>query len=343
MVPLQGSAGMFGPSCESCADLAVAELNQGSGILGREVDLVTIDGGAHPDVVAAAVGDLADRGQLDAVTGWHISAVRKALMRRLSGRIPYIYPALHEGEFRTPGLYMTGESPRGQLLPALSWLAAEAGARRWSVVGNDYVWPTRMASHAMSFFAANDLDCLGTSFVPMGTRDFTRQYAWMAEQAPDAVLMLLVGDDAVRFSRGFTRLGLDSSITRFSPILEENQLLAMGSAAGGHMYSAAGYFESLPTAGSLDFSRRYHRRFGVEAPVLNSIGQSCYEAISLLATMATRSGGISVAAMQSGADGTVIDGTRGTIRVTGNAVAQDVYLARVSGLDLEVVDRVHVA
>jgi ABC-type branched-subunit amino acid transport system substrate-binding protein len=343
VVPLQGSAGIFGPSCEACADLAVAELNRRSGILGREVELVTIDGGADPAVVAAEVGDLADRGMLDAVTGWHISAVRKALMRRLSGRIPYVYPALHEGEFRSPGLYMTGESPRDQLLPALAWLATEIGARRWSVVGNDYVWPTRMAAHATSFFAAHGLDFLGSSFVPLGSRDFTSQYRWLSRQMPDAVLVLLVGDDAVHFSRGFARLGLDSAITRFSPILEENQVLAMGAGAGANMYSAAGYFESLPTTGSLEFSRRYHQRFGIDAPALGSIGQSCYEAISLLASMATRSGSLAVGPMHGGADGTVVEGTRGTVRVQGNNVAQDVYLARVAALDLEIVDRIHVA
>lgn len=343
VVPLQGSAGIFGPSCEACADLAVAELNQSNGILGREVELVTIDGGAEPAVVASEVGDLIDRGELDAVTGWHISAVRKALMRRISGRIPYVYPALHEGEFRTPGLYMTGESPHDQLMPALSWLASQAGARRWCVVGNDYIWPTRMAAHATSFFAAGSLPFLGSSFVPLGTRDFTAQYRWLSRQAPDAVLVLLVGDDAVRFSRGFTRLGLDSAITRFSPILEENQVLAMGAQAGANMYSAAGYFESLTTAGSLEFSRRYHQRFGADAPALGSIGQSCYEAISLLASMATRTGSLAVGPMHIGADGTVVDGTRGTMRVNRNVAAQDVYLARVDTLDLEVVDRIHLA
>jgi hypothetical protein len=47
--------------------------------------------------------------------------------------------------------------------------------------------------------------------------------------------------------------------------------------------------------------------------------------------------------MHGGADGTVVEGTRGIVRVQGNNVAQDVYLARVAALDLEVVDRIHVA
>ena len=41
VVPLQGPAGIFGPSCELCARLAVEEVNAGQGVLGREVRLVT--------------------------------------------------------------------------------------------------------------------------------------------------------------------------------------------------------------------------------------------------------------------------------------------------------------
>ncbi|MER6925878.1 ABC transporter substrate-binding protein, partial [Streptomyces spiralis] len=55
VVPLQGPAGVFGPSCELAAQLAVEELNAAGGVLDREVRLVTVDGGASPERVAAEV------------------------------------------------------------------------------------------------------------------------------------------------------------------------------------------------------------------------------------------------------------------------------------------------
>ena len=39
VIPLHGSAGIFGPSCEYCARLAVAEINAANGVLGRELEL----------------------------------------------------------------------------------------------------------------------------------------------------------------------------------------------------------------------------------------------------------------------------------------------------------------
>src|SRR5919206_1416109 len=75
VVPLQGPAGLFGPSCEAVAATAVRAIND-AGVLGRELAVEVIDGGARPEQVGADVGRLIDAGRIDAVTGWHISAVR---------------------------------------------------------------------------------------------------------------------------------------------------------------------------------------------------------------------------------------------------------------------------
>ncbi len=39
VVPRNGPAGLYGPSCEACGTLAVEEINAGGGLLGREVRL----------------------------------------------------------------------------------------------------------------------------------------------------------------------------------------------------------------------------------------------------------------------------------------------------------------
>ena len=88
VVPLHGSAGIFGPSCELCAQLAVAEINAADGVLGRELRLIVVDGSAAPRQVADEVGALAAAGLVDAVVGWHISAVRQAVAPRIAGARP---------------------------------------------------------------------------------------------------------------------------------------------------------------------------------------------------------------------------------------------------------------
>src|SRR3954467_5513852 len=67
VVPLHGSAGIFGPSCELCARLAVDEINAADGVLGRELKLTVIDGSGPPRTVADEVGALAAAGVIDAI------------------------------------------------------------------------------------------------------------------------------------------------------------------------------------------------------------------------------------------------------------------------------------
>ena len=116
VVPLHGSAGIFGPSCELCAQLAVSEINAREGVLGRELRLSVVDGSGSPAEVADEVGALAAAGLVDAVVGWHISAVRQAVAPRVADLVPYVYTALYEGGERTPGVFLTGEVPSRQLL-----------------------------------------------------------------------------------------------------------------------------------------------------------------------------------------------------------------------------------
>jgi len=228
VIPLQGSAGIFGPSCELCAQLAAEEINAGEGVLARELRLWVVDGSGSPERVADEVGGLVDAGLVDAVVGWHISAVRQAVAPRIAGRVPYVYTALYEGGERSPGVFMVGETPSRQLLPAMRWLNREHGVRRWSIVGNDYIWPRTTAVAARGYAGVCGGRICDEVFVPLGTRDFPRVVKRLERWRPDAVLMLLVGEDAVQFNRAFASAGLDERCWRLSTLIDENTLLGSG-------------------------------------------------------------------------------------------------------------------
>lgn len=336
VVPLQGPAGIFGPSCEMCAELAVLELNAETGVLGRELRLTVVDGGRSPKQVADEVDGLVSAGAVDAVAGWHISAVRQAMAPRLSGRVPYVYTALYEGGERTPGVFLTGETPARQVLPALKWMARELGVRRWAVVGNDYVWPRASAAAVRSSASWCGITLTDEVFVPLGSKDLSVLLDRVERSDCDGVLMLLVGQDAVRFNRQFAQRGLEDTV-RLSPLMDENMLLATGAASTRGIYASAGYFETLPTAGSLGFSGRFAHTFGTEAPVLNSLGESCYEGIALLGELARRAGSLQVEAMEAVAPEVSYDGPRGHVSLRSRHLLQDVYLARAEGVDFHVL------
>ena len=329
---------MFGPSCAACGELAVDEINGAGGVLGREVNLRVVDGAQTPAAVAREVAGLLADGAVQAVSGWHISAVRQRLDPVVQGRVPYVYSPLYEGGERTDGVFLTGETPERQVLPAMRWMAAELGVRSWFVIGNDYVWP-RVSARRSAPMSAPPASC-GSS-TRCSCRSARRTSPDTVERVlrsdADGVLMFLVGSDAVRFNRAFARAGLDQRSVRLSPLMDENMLLGTGADSSAELYSSAGFFETLATAAGLGFSLRYAERFGASAPALNSMGESCYEALTFLANLARRARSFELDQLKAAADELAYESPRGLVHMSGNHLQQDVYLARADGLEFDVL------
>jgi len=335
--PMRGPAGMFGPTCELCARLAAEEINAAGGVLGRELRLYPVDGGAAPEQVAAEVEALVHMGAVDGVTGWHISSVRQAVAPRIAHLVPYVYTALYEGGERTEGVFMTSETPADQLLPAMRLLARERRVRRWYVVGNDYVWPRRTAREARRYAVDCGGRVTGETYLPLGSHDYRDVLRGIERSGADAVVMLLVGSDAVRFNRAFARSNLDARCLRLSTLMDENMLLASGPRATAGLYSTAGFFAGLVTQENLDFHGRYATRFGVEAPPLGSLGESCYEGVRLLAALIGRAGTLDVRAIGARAESVSYEGPRGRLWMRDRHLRQRIYLAEADALDFNVV------
>lgn len=335
VVPLQGPAGLFGPSCEAVAELVAHDLNAAGGVLGREVRIELIDGGAHPTSVAVAVSSLLERGAIDAVSGWHISSVRNALAPIIGGRVPYSYTALYEGGERRPGVYCCGETPDQQIAPALRWLRDNLGIRRWFVVGDDYIWPRTSLAEVRRYARDLSLDLVGGSFMALGDGDTKRLVDKVARSRCEAVLMLLVGQDAVEFNRAFARRGLADSVLRFSPLMDENMLIGSGAGATKGLFAAASYFRGMVGRNAMDLLDRYLAVNGTNAPALGNAAESCYEGALFLAEMIHRSG--DHLDIEAAAEGAAYDSPRGTMHFLRHRTRQPVHLAVADGLDFEIV------
>jgi urea transport system substrate-binding protein len=284
-LPLQGSEGIWGPSCLASAKLAQDEINRWQGIVGRPCALRIVDASEAALGVGRDLAELAEGGEVDALVGMCISSVRERITGVLGGRVPFVYTPLYEGGEMPAGVYAIGETAARQLRPSLAWLGARHGARRWALIGNDYLWPRASHRIARQAIAAQGGEVVVERFVPFGTSDFEPLIDALRAQRADAVLLSVVGQDAVDFNRAFGRAGLQRQMLRLSCAIEENQLLAIGGENTERLYVALGYFAALQTEANLAFKERYHARFGDRAPALNAIGQSLYEGMHFLSAL----------------------------------------------------------
>ncbi|MER7130741.1 substrate-binding domain-containing protein [Streptosporangium saharense] len=335
VVPISGVLGLVGPCAINCAVLASDEVNLSGGILGRPVELVLIDGGRPAEEVAAEVGELARGKVIDALVGTCGSDVRIAIVRALGGRLPFVYSPPYEGGGRSPGVYFLGETPERQLKPGLDWLIELRRAKRWFLLGNDYVWPRLVHGATRRYLASRGATVVGERYVPYGRPDLSRILDHLVASRPDAVLLSLIGSDLVDFNRAFTAAGL--GFPRLCGALEEHGLLGIGGDETGELYGAMGYFSSLVTDDSLSLGERYTRRFGSNAPLLNGHGQGCYEAVLMLAALARRAGTLHVPVLDEVADGTSIVTARGRLTLQDHGVRRSAHIGRADGLDFDIV------
>lgn len=337
IIPVSGGLGLIGPVATNCGLLAAAEINAAGGVLGGPIELVLVDGGRAPAEVAADVAALVRDGAVQALVGLHASDVRQAVVPAVAGAVPYVYTPPYEGGEHTPGVFLLGEVPDRQLRPALAWFVEHRRARRWFLLGNDYVWPHRTHAAARAYLHALGAGVVGERFVPMGRCDPPPLLQAVARSRADALLLTLVGTDLVVFNRAFAAGRLAGRVPRLCAALEENGLLGAGGDGTGELYAAMGYFGSLDSDAGLAFAERYRRRFGAHAPVLSGHGEGCYDGVRLLAALVERAGTLEAGAIDASSEGTGIDGGRGRLTVSRRHVDQPVYLARAAGLDFEVI------
>lgn len=337
LIPLSGPAGLFGPSSQNCAQLAVDEVNAGGGVLGRMIEPIFADVGGPPADATQAALKLWKGEGVEAFIGMHDSAVRGALTNLFKGQVPYIYTPVYEGGECSPGTYVLGETPEQQLAPVIPWIASEKGASKWYLIGNDYNWPRDTNAAAKGYIANSGGEVVGEEYLPFTADNFDSNLAKIKNTGADAVLITLVGGASVGFNRAFASFGLADSALRLGTLIEENTLAGIGAENSKNLYSSAGYFANIDTPAAKAFAEKYNDRFGADAAALNSLGESCYDGVLLLDALAEKAGSLSPADMDAAADGTTYEGPRGSATMSNRHVSKDIYLAEADGAKFRVI------
>ena len=288
-VPLTGPLAMTAPSALDLAGLAADEINSSGGIAGRPVELVGIDSGRAPEAVAAEVATLHRAGVVELLVGFHTSDVHRAVERALPPGARYVFTPPHEGGARRPGVVRIGQSPLDQHAAALTWLVRHRRARRWVLLGTDYVWPRAVHRAARGVLADVGGAVVGEALVPFGPGDPGPLLDLVLRSRADAVLLSLVGRDLVAFNREFARAGLDRTLVRLSGALEENGLYALGGDTTGELYACMPSFAAADASADETqqaLQERHVRRSGPEAPVVCAYARGVYDGVRTAAALA---------------------------------------------------------
>ncbi len=215
-------------------------------------------------------------------------------------------------------------------------IQTEYRPRSWALIGNDYVWPRTSHHYAKTKLREMAVSLAYERYLPFGLSGMPRIIEEIAGSGAEAVLISLVGQDAVAFNRAFGQARLHNRMVRLSCAIEENGLLGSGARNSQRMFVASSYFGSLSTEANAAFKEQYYRVHGEQAPMLNALGQSTYEGVHFLAGLMHEHANIWRDHCLS--DAPPVIHRSGRKRLASGAHSRaPIYLARADGLRFEVI------
>jgi urea transport system substrate-binding protein len=337
ILPLSGPASLFGPPAKNCATMVAEQINARGGLLGRKIEILFGDGGLPPAESAQTALKLWKGQGAQILVGMHDSAVRVALVGMFKGQIPYFFTPNYEGGECGAGMFMSGETPQQSFKLVMPWLMAERDAKKWYLVGNDYVWGRVTNQTVRGYITDAGGTVLGDEYLPFTVDNFDSTLARIRETGAEGVVVSLVGGSAVSFNRAFAGFGLQDKVVRIGSVLEENTLAGIGNQNAKNLYSVAAFFGNLDTPPARAFKEAYFKRFGEQAPALNALAESVVEGFLLLEAVAKKANSLKLADMERAAEGATYNGPRGTVTLKNRHVDQDMYVADVGPQGFKIV------
>jgi urea transport system substrate-binding protein len=311
--------------------LAVDDLNEQGGVLGRPVEAVVRDGHSDETVFAREAERLITQDQVVALFGCWTSASRKAVKSVVERHDHLLfYPVQYEGMEMSPNIVYGGPVPNQQILPALKWSFAFLNKKRWFLVGSDYIYPR--AANAVIRDEAKSLgsQIVGEQYLPLGSTETDDVVRAIGESKPDLILNTINGDTNVAFFRRLRRAG-GARIPALSFSISEQELSNLAPRELEGDYTAGSYFESIDLPQNQAFLQRFQARYGGERAVSDPM-QTAYYSVFLWAQVVRAAGRADVRAVREAIKGQRFDAPQGTVEIDAATLhtVQQVRIGRVN-------------
>jgi urea transport system substrate-binding protein len=246
--------------------MAIEEINAKGGVMGKKLEPVVVDPASNWPLFAEKARQLLTQDKVAVVFGCWTSVSRKSVLpvfEELNGLL--FYPVQYEGEELSKNVFYTGAAPNQQAIPAVEYLMSKegGGAKRWVLLGTDYVYPRTTNKILRAFLhskGVDDKDIMET-YTPFGHSDYQTIVADIKKFAvggKTAVVSTINGDSNVPFYKELGNAGLkatDVPVVAFS--VGEEELRGVDTKPlVGHL-AAWNYFMSLKNPANDEFKAKW--------------------------------------------------------------------------------------
>jgi len=258
--------------------LAIDQINEAGGVLGRKIKIIVEDGASDWPTFAEKAKKLLVNDKVAAVMGCWTSASRKAVLpvfEKENGML--YYPTFYEGLEQSKNVIYTGQEATQQILAGLDWIAKEKKAKTFYLIGSDYIWP-RTSNKIARKHIENVLGgkVVGEEYYALGHTDFGSLINKIKLKKPDVIYAIIVGGSNVSFYKQLKAAGITSDKwTLLTISVTEDEVLGIGGENLAGFYSAMKYFQSLENPNNTKFVEAFKKKYGAKS-VIGDVTQAAY-------------------------------------------------------------------
>jgi branched-chain amino acid transport system substrate-binding protein len=314
---LSGEWTIYGIPMHHATRLAIQEINDQGGVLGRRLRLITEDSRTDTKVGPERARKLIELDKVDVLLGTISSAMREAVtpVAIKSNHMLYVYPTFYEGGVCTKLIFCSGEVPAQQIKPFLPWVMDNFGKKVY-IIGADYIWPHILNRHVKAVVEQQGGKILGEEYVPIPVSDFSSSITRIQRTAPDVIFSDLAGSAHLAFYKQFVAAGLQDKIKVATPVIDEYAVAGLGPVAEG-IYSCFAYFDELKRPRNEAFKAAYKKISGGQ-PAIGTIAESMYVGTHLWALAVQKAGTTQVDAVTKALEsGLSFDAPEGRVTMEG--------------------------
>lgn len=315
---LSGTMAISETSVRDSELMAIKELNENGGVLGKKIKVIEEDGESNPSVFAEKARKLLENDKVVTVFGCWTSASRKAvkpIFEELFGLL--WYPIQYEGMEASPNIMYMGASPNQQVVPAVDYCAEKFGKKMF-LLGSDYIFPRTANRIIKAQLGQLGGECCGEEYVPMGHVDFLAVIEEIKKEKPDVIINTLNGDSNIFFFRELKEAGITSDIVpimSFSISEEEVKTIGVENLLG-HLV-AWNYYETTETPHNEKFVSDYKSQYGLDRVTGDPI-EAGYIAVHMWAKACEKAGSFEVEAVRVASKGLSFTAPEGTVTIDGS-------------------------
>ena len=230
--------------------LAIKEINQAGGVLGKQIEVIKEDGASDWPTFAEKAEKLIDQDGVATIFGCWTSASRKAVLPVFESKQHMLwYPVQYEGQECSQNIFYTGAAPNQQIEPAVEWLLENKG-KQFFLVGSDYVFPRTANTIIKEQLKALGGETVGEDYLPLGNTEVTPIITKIKAALPKGGVIFnsLNGDSNVAFFKQMQGAGLTpDKYPVMSVSIAEEEVKQIGKDFLIGHYAAWNYFQTVET------------------------------------------------------------------------------------------------